>query len=155
MKTSVAKNAAFSLVEVTLALGVAGFCLLAILGLLPAGLKTNEAAVEQTAATGILSAVSTDLRATPGWQAVSEQFAIAIPPNPVSGSQPATLYFSEDGKLKTSPADARYRLTVACLDNGQNEKAPTLLSLRVSWPAVVDPSQASGSAQTFVALDRN
>jgi uncharacterized protein (TIGR02598 family) len=49
---------------VTLALGVCSFCLVAILGLLPIGLATNQAAIEQTAANGILSAVAADLRAS-------------------------------------------------------------------------------------------
>lgn len=57
-------TAAFSLVEVTLALGVAGFCLIAILGLLPAGLNTNQNSVRQTTANGILSSIVADLRAT-------------------------------------------------------------------------------------------
>jgi Tfp pilus assembly protein PilV len=55
---------AFSLVEVTIALGVAGFCLIAILGLLPAGLNTNQNSVRQTTANGILSSIVADLRAT-------------------------------------------------------------------------------------------
>jgi hypothetical protein len=57
-------TAAFSLVEVTLALGVAGFCLIAILGLLPAGLNTNQNSTRQTTANGVLSSIVADLRAT-------------------------------------------------------------------------------------------
>ena len=36
---------AFTLIEVTLALGITAFCLLAIFGLLPVGLRSNQAAV--------------------------------------------------------------------------------------------------------------
>ena len=54
----------FSLVEVTLALGVASVCLIAIFGLLPVGLRTNQDAIQQGSAADILGAVMADLRAT-------------------------------------------------------------------------------------------
>lgn len=59
------KLAAFSLVEVTLALGVAGFCLLAVFALLPIGVKTNQTSFSQTAAATILSDVVADMRTVP------------------------------------------------------------------------------------------
>ena len=77
------KSTAFSLVEVTLALGVAAVALLAILGLLATGSQINRTATEQAASSDILTAVANDLRATPATTATSVQFAIAIPPNPV------------------------------------------------------------------------
>src|SRR5438094_7676946 len=55
---------AFSLVEVTLALGVAAFCLLAVFGLMPIGVQTNRNTTSQTAAANIMAAVVADLRAT-------------------------------------------------------------------------------------------
>src|SRR5438552_15177106 len=65
MKPFSDRAAGFSLVEVTLALGVAGFCLIAVFGLLPIGVQTNQRALSQTAATAILSSVVADMRATP------------------------------------------------------------------------------------------
>src|SRR5437667_9070298 len=56
---------AFSLVELTLALGVAAFCLLAVFGLMPIGVQTNRNATSQTRATNIMAAVMADLRAMP------------------------------------------------------------------------------------------
>jgi type II secretory pathway pseudopilin PulG len=56
---------AFSLVEVTLAMGVAAFCLLAVFGLMPIGVQTNRNATSQTRATNIMAAVIADMRATP------------------------------------------------------------------------------------------
>ena len=46
MKLSIAQrtSAAFTLVEVALAMGVASFCLIAVLGLVPLGIDTNRAA---------------------------------------------------------------------------------------------------------------
>src|SRR5215813_10853354 len=57
--------AGFSLVELTLALGVAAFCLIAVFGLVPVGVQTNRNATSQTAATNILSSVVSDIRASP------------------------------------------------------------------------------------------
>src|SRR5438552_12075234 len=55
---------AFSLTELTLALGVAAFCLLAVFGLMPIGVQTNRNTTSQTAAANIMAAVVADLRAT-------------------------------------------------------------------------------------------
>lgn len=154
--------AAFTLVEVTLALGVAGFCLLAIFGLLPLALRSNQAALEQTAANGILSAVAADLRATPlttppGQAATSQQFTVPIPANPVTSAPAATTrYFTSDGKSATSlAATSRYLLTVTFLPNGTNAKTATFVNLQVTWPAAAAVANAVGSVQTFVALNRN
>src|SRR5438876_4585783 len=53
----------FSLVEVTLALGIAAFCLLAVFGLMPIGVQTNRNTTSQSAAANIIAAVVADLRA--------------------------------------------------------------------------------------------
>ena len=59
-----ASYCAFSLVEVTLALGIAAFCLIAVFGLIPVGVQTNRNATSQTAATNIIASVIADMRAT-------------------------------------------------------------------------------------------
>ena len=64
MKTA-AFRAAFSLVEVTLAIGIAAFCLIAVFGLVPVAVLTNRNATSQTAATNVMASVIADLRATP------------------------------------------------------------------------------------------
>ena len=63
MKSWNYRTAAFSLVEVTLALGVAAFCMIAVFGLLPVGVQTNQRATSQTSATSIMANVIADLRA--------------------------------------------------------------------------------------------
>jgi uncharacterized protein (TIGR02598 family) len=155
-------GAAFSLVEVTLALGVAGFCLLAIFGLLPAALNSNQIAIEQTAANAVLASVIADLRATPptsppGTAATSKQYAISIPVNGTAATQ--TLFFNSDHQLAAAATQARYRLTVNFLatPSGGGTKSATGIALKVSWPAPVDPTKATpaGAVQTYAALDRN
>ncbi len=53
---------AFSLVEVVLALGLVSFCLLAVVGLLPVGLKAVKNANEESAAANALAQLADSLR---------------------------------------------------------------------------------------------
>ena len=46
---------AFSLVEITLSLGLLAFCMITLVGLLPAGLRTQEQAQEESRATAALN----------------------------------------------------------------------------------------------------
>ena len=158
-------TAAFSLVEVTLALGIAAFCLLAVFGLVPGGVRTNRNATSQTAATNIMAAVIADLRATP---TTSMQFAITFGPNGTS----TTRYFDSqaqcscdsaglqkpnpltgDCSLSWSPAlQPRYRLTITW--NGSS--GLRFGDLKVTWPAAADPATItpSGSVEMLAAFDR-
>ena len=89
-------SAAFSLVEVALATGIAGFCLLAVFGLVPLGVSTGQTASDQIAANSILTHVLADLRATPmtsppGGAATSKEYKIPI-------GTPEVLYFGSAGQ---------------------------------------------------------
>jgi len=86
----------FSLVEVALAIAIAVFCLVTIMGLLPVGLTSGQATAGETAANGILNEVLADLRATgptipSGASATSQQFGIAIP---ATGTTSQTRFIS-------------------------------------------------------------
>ena len=48
MRRVLTSLAAFSLVELTLAIGIAAFCLITIIGLIPVGVQTNRNATSQT-----------------------------------------------------------------------------------------------------------
>jgi type II secretory pathway pseudopilin PulG len=137
---------AFSLVEVTLALGIAAFCLIAIFGLMPVGVQTNRKASSQTAASNIMTAVVTDLRATPKTYPTSTQFGIPF------GTNPPTLYFDGSGQVTTSPGtNSRYQLNLTWFGSTGLRYA----DLKVTWPAAATPANASGSAEMFAAFDRN
>ena len=157
-------RSAFSLVELTLALGIAAFCLISLFALMPIAVQTNRNATSQTAATNIIAAVIADLRGTPSGVTPSAQFAINLPANaaspadppPCSGTQ--TLYFNGEGQAVTViGANSRYRLIVTFVRNPTGATAPTYAKLNVSWPAAVDPcaTTPSGSVEMFAAFDRN
>lgn len=153
MRRSRHREVGFSLVEVTLALGVAAFCLIALFGLLPLGVQTNQSSSSQTAAASVLSSVVADLRATPKTNSTSLQYEITF-------GVAKILYFDGEGRAVV-PANAnampRYRVTITFPPSPPGSFAPTFVSLKVSWPALVDPatSTPAGSIETFTALDRH
>ena len=161
MRIPTVQHRAFSLIEVTLALGVAAISLLAIFALLPVGVKTNQIAIEQTGSTDVLSAVTADLRATPvtiprGGAATSPRFVISIPGNPIGAPSSTTLFFTAEGRFTTTiDANSRYRVTVTFLPNGVGSRTATFVSLKATWPAAAAIANAGGAAEVFIALDRN
>jgi uncharacterized protein (TIGR02598 family) len=146
--------AAFSLVEVTLALGIAAFCLIAVFGLMPAGVQTNRNATSQTAATNILSSVVSDIRASPKGQGATVQYAISR-----GQDDQTTVCFDGQGLATTMannvqcPANSRYRLYVYIKRNSIGTSyLADYAYLKVVWPAAADPLSPtitpSGSVET-------
>ena len=136
---------AFSLVEVTLALGIAAFCLLAIFGLLPVGIKSQQNAIGQTVAAGIATGIVADLRTTPATNSTSPNYKITIPSD-------TKLYLREDGSA-TTPGDSKYLASISFTAPPQ-PKAATLVHLLITWPAAAG-TNFSGSFEAVSALDRN
>jgi uncharacterized protein (TIGR02598 family) len=145
--------AGFSLVEVTLALGVAAFCMIAIFGLLPLGVQSNQNAISQTAAASVLSSVVADLRATPKANPTSPLYGITF-------GTAKLLYLDSEGRA-VSPTDPnagpRYRVAISFHASSAGAFAPTFASLKVSWPALADPATTApmGFVETFAAFDRH
>ena len=157
------RSNAFSLTELTLALGVMAFCLLALFGLMPVGVQTNRNATSQTAATNISALIVADLRATSktagNWTGSSPLLCITL-------GTPRTLYFDSEGRCyadlagSISPcggplpvSQTRFRANITFPSTGNL----TYAQLKVTWPAAADPATTtpSGSVEMLAALDRN
>ncbi len=153
MKRSQCVAAAFSLVELTLAMGLAAFCLIAVFGLIPVAALTSRNATSQTTATNIVAAVIADLRATPAANSTSGQFGITF-------GTAKTLYFDGSEQFSTSlSTNSRYQVNVTF---SQQSPAPTppgvptiYTDLKVTWPAAATPANATGSKEVFAAFNRN
>ena len=149
-----------SLVEVTLAMGVASVSFAAIFGLLPIALQTTQNATAEMMATDIVAAVAADLHATPvtpnrNEAAISPSFAIEIPAPPIREITTSTLFFASDGEFTTvSDSHSRCRLTLHILPTS-TARGATLVHLQVTWPAPASPMNAAGSAEMLLGLDRN
>src|SRR5436853_212653 len=174
MKWPPPETAAFSLVEVALALGVAAFALLAIMGMLPTTLKTQQASIQQTTANQIISQIFSDLRADVRLPPGQASKACPDPPDPNQPCQwdqlhghwrnvavPDTLYFTNEAKQTgtingSPPADAVFRATI--IYRLPPSETTSLADIRVSWPARVDPDQPgavpAASVTAFIAVNR-
>jgi uncharacterized protein (TIGR02598 family) len=148
-------NSAFSLVELTLAIGVAAFCLIAVFGLVPVGVQTNRNATSQTAATNILSNVVSDLRASPPSQSTASSIYQIFR----TKNNKTTVCFDDQAKPTGAPlsgdvvcpagSNSRYRLYVQTDGTSPGVPYPAHAYLRVTWPAL--SVQASGSVETVTA----
>jgi uncharacterized protein (TIGR02598 family) len=162
MKQSLPQDSGFSLVEVTLALGIAAFCLIAVLGLLPTSLKTQQASIEQTTANSIIAQIYSDLRADlrlPPGLASHETEAGFQPPlhgHWLHALTPDTLYFTQEGKPVNSGQDIPVFKATITYNPLPPSGGTSLANITVSWPA--DPSQPgaipTGSVTTLIAVNR-
>ena len=160
----------FSLIEVVVALGLLTFCVVALLGLFSVGLRSNSASSEETTVASLLTAIASDLSATPvttpPTAQVSPQFRIPVP---AGGQATHTLFFRSDGSLAgVVDADAvassapRYRATIAIAAPAKTtSKGATSVSIRLTWPALADPGASTapihytGTIETVAAFSRN
>jgi hypothetical protein len=158
---------AFSLVEVALALGVAAFCFVAVLGMLPVGLKTQQAGVQQTKANAIIAQITdvlrADVRLPPGQASKVQGNWANLHGHWLAVAIPDTIFFTNDGDQTGSvtqgaappaPAGAVFRATITYLF--PPTATTSIAKISVSWPAPVIPATGvpAGSAETFVAVNR-
>jgi uncharacterized protein (TIGR02598 family) len=159
------KAAAFSLVEVTLALGIAAFCLVTVFALLPVALKTQQASIQQTTANTICSQIVADLSAAlrlpPGQQ--SKQFKLHG--RWAQAQHPDTLCFAKDGAfVPNSTNQSCSDVFIAVITYLQPPTETTSLAdITVAWPAAAvtfdangrpNLSNAAGKVETFAAINR-
>lgn len=95
MKFSPPRTAGFSLVEVTLAIGLVTFGLLSVVGLLPGGMSNLRESTEQMVHAQILASVS-------------EMLAVSDFDAATNGVE----FFDEEGHLVLKQGDARYKATL-------------------------------------------
>jgi type II secretory pathway pseudopilin PulG len=167
------KVAAFSLVEVTLALGVAAICLLALLALLPVASKTQQNSTQQTTANQIISTLNAILRADVSLPPGQANKVCPDPPDPnqpckwgdlhghwLDQAAPDTMYFTNEGVQTGNvngdpPQDAVFRAKITY--RLPPSDTTSLADIEVSWPAAVDPANGgvpAGYVITTIAVNR-
>jgi len=128
------KPIAFSLIEVTLAIGIVSFAVLAILGTLAAGLRSSRESSEDT----VLALATQEVNA---WSR-SQPFPLLAAAAKTSSS--FLIYFNADGTLVRTadglpsfvPApDAFYGCTISVHTSGVSDNL-LLLQYRFEWPLV-------------------
>lgn len=167
-------RSAFSLVEVAMALGVIGFVVLAVVGLLSVGMKSNQVSVEETRAALMLTLLEADLRNThPGLAAGrSALFQLPLP----YATNAAGFQFNagiSSGDFHTQGVDEaenvtdiqsgrpRFQVSVNYLDvPPQGDVRPATARLVVNWPAtntshpedVLNPAKVRGAVEALVTF---
>lgn len=143
----------FSLIEVTLAVGIIGVCVATMQGLVPIGIKAARIATEETASTTMLAAVATDLRCSASGSNVSSRYGISMPDSGQASS--TNLFLMEDGTLASSPTNARFAVAIA-LSNSPSTTVTSLTTakIKVYWPPSASIDHAQGSVETLTAFNR-
>jgi type II secretory pathway pseudopilin PulG len=175
VRPPVRQPAGFSLVELTLALGVAALCLLVLLGLLPAAVKTQQRSIQQTTSNQIISQIYSFLRADVRLPPGQYKQVCPDPPDPNQPCQwdnlhghwknvatPDTLFFTNGAKQtgninqSSPPADAVFRAKITY--RLPPSETTSVADITVTWPAPVDPDQPgavpAGSVTTTIAVNR-
>lgn len=165
------RNAAFSLVEVTLALGIAAFAMISILGLLPVGLSGAQRATEQTSAVALATGIGDDLLST-GAMAASPLYGVTVPPRGSTTAQTINFFIkhsdvapgeqaegeegngaSSVGFIKSATsAGCRYAVEVKwqTYTNAPNVKVG---NVTVWWPAQATVAKSLGKVVVSVAIN--
>ncbi len=126
----------FSLTEVVIAIGILSFCVIAIVGLMPAGLRVTEQGVEEGRAMQTLASLSTSLRSATSSDGTN--FTAAKPFTNLSwrvgGSREnTTFFFTENASVSTSSSDSR-QLVFISLVPPTNGLATGTAYAGVAWP---------------------
>jgi uncharacterized protein (TIGR02598 family) len=156
---------AFSLAEVTLALGVAAIALIGVMGMLPVGLKTQRTSANQTKANAVMSQcidfLRADVRLPPGQAKKAEGGWENLNGHWQQQAVPDTLFFTTDGKQigwaqgsnASAPAGAVFRATITYLFPPTS--TTSIAKITVSWPATpIDLTKVEGSIDMFAAVNR-
>jgi type II secretory pathway component PulJ len=156
---------AFTLADVTLALGVAALALIAVMGMLPVGLKVQQTSSSQTKANAVMSQainfLRADVRLPPGQVKKAEGDWANLNGHWQGVAVPDTLFFTNDGKQNgygsgsapAAPADAVFRATITYLF--PPTATTSIAKITVSWPAAQsDLTKVAGSIEMFAAVNR-
>lgn len=146
----------FSLVEVVIALGVIAFAIVAILGVVPTGLRTSAGAQDETRAAQLAQAVLSTLVSQAQTQFSNVQLRLddsSITTFDLAGApKTSKVYADNNGRLVESPATAVYAITIKT-DNapaGFDTGYANLVTVSIGWPATAAP--ASQTTRNFLRI---
>ncbi len=156
--------AAFSLVEVVVAIGVFSFCLLTLIALVPVGLTDNRTSHDRMIAADLCTSLESDMRSTASTGTASPINNIKFPTASATETVSATniLY---DTYVASSPvatfsgtksAVSQYCFTIILTSAATNTypRSPVIANIQATWPAGANPSAAAGTVNSSVAIDR-
>ncbi|NJK91502.1 MAG: hypothetical protein HC904_06570 [Blastochloris sp.] len=138
----------FSLIEVTLALGVMAFSVTVLIGLLSASLKTNKESMEQVKAANLAATMISQRRATPlNTDPLPPNAALWLPelkPSPAGEEKlNGSVDFTFDGDYTSVSNEAFFRTYYSYVFYpNANDPIAVHIHLRIQWPAFAPADQA-------------
>ena len=148
-----ARHAGFSLVEVTIALGVVAFVVVAVLGMMPLGLSTHRESKESQSATLAMSSLTARLR-----QAIQTDDPRQVMPEinfPAPGDTGVVNLFVDrnDQSLTTSATSTSiYRARIDLIMPSNQDQTCGVGFVHLSWPASSTNLSTTGSVEATIAL---
>lgn len=136
---------AFSIIEVVIALGLVAFCLVAIMGLLPLGLRSVRESNEQAGAANAIAHIAEAIRGSTSSVATPGTFNGVIAGQPFTyslggGPQTLDLRLSGNGAVAGSPTDERLAVRVKIVAPATGATTGTA-EIGVAWPAAANPTR--------------
>jgi Tfp pilus assembly protein PilV len=136
------RTAAFSLLEVVIALGVITVGIVGVLAVFPAALQTGHSAQDETRAAHIAQSVFGSMVAQAPSQFSALRFPLSdgtlSPSINLTTSSSYTLYAGNDGQLTSSVTNAAYGITIYTNNSVPGFTDPASaneVTVRVAWPA--------------------
>lgn len=137
----------FSLVEVTIALGIVAVGALLLLGLLPTGLGLARESSDEAMAVNILSSLATEINSSDGRTNRSLRNEV-----PLTVVNSGTAYFDEHGKriIGGTNQGSRYKVLWSVRAKDAARNVSQNVYLQVGWPAA--SALPSGWVETVIVL---
>jgi uncharacterized protein (TIGR02598 family) len=131
------QRSGFSLVEVVMAIGIASFALLAIVGLLPVGMKSVQNASEQAAAANVANSIAHALRSAERINATTFSNSFSSQPivYTIAGAPSTIVWDTLDlNGSTTNTASARLKARLVITPPSTSNTNGTAL-ISIAWPA--------------------
>lgn len=138
------RDRAFSLVEVVLALAIASFTIISLIGLFALALKTNQESSQTLLAANVVSTVLTESRVSPtnGLSPLPrlDQSASNFILTPFQVTTP--IYITGGGQVANNLTNASYGMVYQVQPNAAANSAEVYIMLY--WPPQVQPTNSAG-----------
>jgi len=140
-----------------MALGIALFCVVVLLGLIPLGIQVEKASGDQAVAVNMASAILADVRSIPEDRAESPLFGIALPAAGQEDPVVTELHGTPFGEIGVpgEVEDPHFVFTIRALPP---EEAivyePVRLLLEVGWPVRADNEPPDNTLKLYGTYNR-
>lgn len=155
-RSAIQNCAAFSLIEVTLAIGIVSFALMAVVALLPVGLQVVKNSNEEAAAANVLTGINEALRSATSTDGITyrSRFAgkdISFNVAPSATTEVQWNNLTLEGRDETAASPKRLS-AVLQITAPADSRTPGRGTASVAWSAQADPEWDS-STQTWTRAE--